>query len=232
MRLTLGLLAAIGLHAALFGVAAAFLSHSAVKPELPAAIEVEVPVLPPRPEPIDDSAPGPAPAKPTPPPPRPHVAHHVREIALREAALREAALIDGSITIPAALAPAAAAPTAVSAAAPPTSPSHAPASAVHAAPQGGGAVISAQPRYHTNPKPDYPLPSLRRREEGIVLLNVQVQADGTPSAISLNHSCGHPLLDRAALDAVRRWTFEPARAAGVPVSSLVVIPVRFSLDDR
>ena len=93
-------------------------------------------------------------------------------------------------------------------------------------------MVSAQPRYHTNPRPDYPLPSLRRREEGIVLLNVQVQADGTPAAISLNRSCGHPLLDRAALDAVRRWTFEPARAAGVPVASLVVIPVRFSLAEQ
>jgi protein TonB len=93
-------------------------------------------------------------------------------------------------------------------------------------------VLSAQPRYHTNPRPDYPLPSLRRREEGIVLLDVQVQADGTPAAISLHRSCGHPLLDRAALDAVRRWTFEPARAAGVAVASLVVIPVRFSLAEQ
>ena len=98
--------------------------------------------------------------------------------------------------------------------------------------QGGGAVVSATPRYHTNPKPDYPIPSLRRREEGIVLLNVLVQTDGTPAAISLNRSCGHPLLDRAALDAVHRWTFEPARAAGVPVSSLVVVPVRFSLAEQ
>ncbi len=98
-----------------------------------------------------------------------------------------------------------------------------------AAAQGGGGVVSAKPRYRSNPTPDYPIPSRRRREEGIVLLNVQVQVDGTPAAVSLNRSCGHPLLDRAALDAVRRWTFEPARAAGVPVSSLVVIPVRFSL---
>ena len=92
---------------------------------------------------------------------------------------------------------------------------------------------SAKPRHRSNLAPDYPIPaSAGRGEEGIVLLDVQVQADGTPAAISLNRSCGHPLLDRAALEAVRRWTFEPARAAGVPVSSLVVIPVRFSLDDR
>jgi protein TonB len=97
--------------------------------------------------------------------------------------------------------------------------------------QGGGGDVSAKARFRSNPTPDYPIPSKRRREEGIVLLNVQVAVDGTPAAVSVNRSCGHPLLDRAALDAVRRWTFEPARAAGVPVSSLVVIPVRFSLDD-
>jgi len=90
--------------------------------------------------------------------------------------------------------------------------------------------VSASPRYRTNPTPDYPLPCKRRREEGIVLLNVVVQADGLPAAISLNRSSGHPLLDRSALDAVRRWTFEPGRAAGLPVSSRVVVPVRFSLE--
>jgi protein TonB len=39
------------------------------------------------------------------------------------------------------------------------------------------------------------------------------------------------MLDRAALDTVARWTFEPARAAGVPVSSTAVIPIRFSLSE-
>lgn len=87
------------------------------------------------------------------------------------------------------------------------------------------------PRYRTNPIPEYPIPSRRRREEGIVLLDVAVDADGKPSSISLNRSSGYPLLDRAALDAVRRWTFEPARAGGVPMFSRVVVPVRFSLSE-
>jgi protein TonB len=60
-------------------------------------------------------------------------------------------------------------------------------------------------------------------------LNVFVQTDGLPSTVSLNRSSGHPLLDASALAAVRRWTFEPARAAGLAVASLVVVPVRFSL---
>jgi protein TonB len=97
---------------------------------------------------------------------------------------------------------------------------------------GGGGDLAAKPRYRTNPRPPYPIASERRGEEGIVLLNVAVNPNGLPAAISLNHSSGHPLLDQAAIDGVRRWTFEPARAGGVPVFSLAVVPVRFSLADR
>ena len=223
MRLTIGLLAAVGLHGALFGVAAAFLSRVPAKTQAPVAVEVDVEVIaPPKPDPIADSAPA---AKPAPAPSKSRVARHVREVALLDSSAPTSAVAEPSTDVDA--------PT-VSTPAPAGAPSSAPATPVRvsATAQSGGAVISAKPRYHSNPKPDYPIPSLRRQEEGIVLLNVQVQADGTPAAISLNRSCGHPLLDRAALEAVRRWTFEPARAAGLPVSSLVVIPVRFSLDDR
>jgi TonB family protein len=62
-------------------------------------------------------------------------------------------------------------------------------------------------------------------------VDVAVDANGTPTRISVNRSSGYPLLDRAALDAVRRWTFDPARAGGTPVFSQVVVPVRFSLGE-
>ena len=91
-----------------------------------------------------------------------------------------------------------------------------------------GEVTPAQPQYLSNPAPEYPLASHRRHEEGTVLLKVAVSADGLPTAVSLERSCGHGLLDDAALETVRRWTFAPARAGGVPIPSVVVIPVRFA----
>ena len=228
MRLTLSLLAAIGLHGALLGVAAAVLSRPTLKDDAPVTVEVEI--VAPRPDPIADaaptSAPGVSPAKAKVDPSRQRIARHARDVALVNSSPPPSTLADPSAEADA---------PAVSTAAPSASPVQAPAAAVRAsAPsaQSGGIVVSARPRYHANPKPDYPIPSLRRREEGIVFLNVLVQPDGAPAAISLNRSCGHPLLDRAALEAVRRWTFEPARAAGVPVSSSVVIPVRFSLAEQ
>jgi protein TonB len=226
MRLTLSLLAATALHGVAFGVAAVVLSHAPAKDVVPAPDRLEVEVLAAKPDPIADAPPASATAASSPnresAPARPHIARRSRTVALLGS---PTAVVD----------PAAAADApAIAAAAPSVSASPGAAAAVHASvpAAGGGAAVSAKPRYRSNPTPDYPIPSKRRREEGIVLLNVQVQADGTPAAISLNRSCGHPLLDRAALDAVRRWTFEPARAAGLAVPSLVVIPVRFSLEDH
>ena len=94
-----------------------------------------------------------------------------------------------------------------------------------------GTLLLAKPRYRMNPAPEYPIGSRRRREEGVVLLSVAVDASGAPSTISLSRTSGYPLLDHAALDAVRRWSFEPARAGGIPVFSTVIVPVRFSLAD-
>jgi protein TonB len=63
-------------------------------------------------------------------------------------------------------------------------------------------------------------------------LAVTVSPDGRPLRISLAKSSGHPLLDQAAIDAVRGWTFEPARASEIAVTSEVVVPVRFSLSQE
>jgi len=224
MRLATSLLWATVLHGVAFGVAAVVLSGQRAA-ESPAPVPLDIDVVeatPPRPDPIADAAPRPAlvPARLASPPP---ARRHPREVATARAVLAShPALVDSS-TLAEAPGPAVVTPPEPAVAAPSrTSPA--------AAPSAGDAV-SAQPRYRSNPKPEYPLPSLRRREEGVVLLNVVVQPDGLPGAISLHRSSGHPLLDRAALEVVRRWTFEPARAAGLAVSSLVVVPVRFALSD-
>jgi len=87
-------------------------------------------------------------------------------------------------------------------------------------------------RYRSHPPPVYPTDSLRRREEGVVLLSVDIGPDGRATQVSLSKSSGSPSLDSAATEAVYSWTFEPARNAGVPVASHVVVPVRFSLINR
>lgn len=82
------------------------------------------------------------------------------------------------------------------------------------------------------PPPDYPRQAFRRGVEGTVLVRADVGPDGVPTSVSLVRSSRSRQLDRAALDAVRRWRFDPARVDGHPTVGSVVIPIDFKLDRR
>lgn len=215
MRLAIGLAGALLLHGVVFGVGLALLPREVRRPVAVAVVDVDV--VPARPDPVT-AAPPPVP----PPAPAARPARHLRRAA--------PALPPAPTGAPAALMPIPAPPTvaATALALPAAGPA---AGARPAAAPAPGPSLSAQPRYRTNPPPVYPIAARRLREEGLVFVRVAVAADGRATAVTVERGCGHPLLDEAALDAVRRWTFEPARAAGTPVDSLVVIPVRFSLSD-
>jgi protein TonB len=129
-----------------------------------------------------------------------------------------------------------------SAAAPePAPPSDAPASdtaADRAAPiasataPGDRVTTSARPRYKHNPEPPYPALALRRRQEGVVLLMVRVDAAGRPESVAVRTRSGFRVLDEAAVEAVRAWEFEPGRRDGEPVASQVEVPIEFQLERR
>lgn len=88
---------------------------------------------------------------------------------------------------------------------------------------------TAGPGHLFNPKPAYPAESKAAGEQGVVTLRVSVDVTGRPTSVALARSCGHPRLDRAAEEAVRRWRFRPATRDGVPFATSVDVPVRFSL---
>jgi protein TonB len=85
----------------------------------------------------------------------------------------------------------------------------------------------ARPSY--SPKPPYPPEARRLHQEGKVLLQVTIGADGHATSVSVIRSSGVAALDESAVATVRRWTFTPARVAGVAVASKVEIPISFSL---
>jgi protein TonB len=62
-----------------------------------------------------------------------------------------------------------------------------------------------------------------------VVLAVSVTSDGRVARIEISTGSGHDLLDRAALQAVKDWLFEPGQRAGRKVAMRVLVPVRFSL---
>ena len=111
--------------------------------------------------------------------------------------------------------------------APRSAPAPAPAAA------GGGAAPTAfadsTPTPSSSPPPRYPQRSLRRNEMGTVRVQVEVGADGVPTSVSIAASSQSRDLDRAALDAVRKWRFRPAQRGGQAVAGTVVVPIEFRL---
>lgn len=95
---------------------------------------------------------------------------------------------------------------------------------------GAGARTLAKPDYLRNPPPQYPAESRKLREQGVVLLKVTVTENGRPASVQLQRSSGFPRLDEAALKAVRRWEFKPARVGLTAVACAVEVPVRFGLN--
>jgi protein TonB len=83
--------------------------------------------------------------------------------------------------------------------------------------------------YLKPPAPRYPPESRRAREEGLVVLRVLIDESGHASSINIYRSSGHPRLDEAAREAVRRALFKPYRDSGVARAAVAMVPVEFSL---
>ena len=77
--------------------------------------------------------------------------------------------------------------------------------------------------------PRYPESARRAGAQGITVLRVHVLDTGRVGEIHVEESAGHPALDQAARDAVRRWRFEAGKVNGAPVSLWVLIPFEFRL---
>lgn len=91
------------------------------------------------------------------------------------------------------------------------------------------AAVARPPEIVERVLPEYPVRARALELEGRVVLEVVLDREGRPEpAIRVIRS--QPPFDEAALAAVRRWRFRPARdAAGHPVRVLMEIPVRFEL---
>jgi TonB family protein len=73
----------------------------------------------------------------------------------------------------------------------------------------------------------YPEPARRLNLSGDVVLRIVVEANGTVGRIEVL-TPGPAGMTEAAGDAVRRWTFRPARVAGQPVAVWKVVRIRFT----
>lgn len=150
-------------------------------------------------------------AKPLPPVPRPPV------VPVRRA--QPAPVVAEAMPVPVDVAPA----TTVEPALPGDNAAAAPVDGHAGADQGQLAYVDAPP-------PPYPRDALRKHLQGTVLLEVLVDAQGLPRAVTLVRSSGHAVLDAAARRHVlKHWRFRPAIRDGQAIPARGLVPVRFAI---
>jgi TonB family protein len=88
----------------------------------------------------------------------------------------------------------------------------------------GGSVH--QPRKIKDVKPVYPAIAQSAHVGGVVVIEATIGPDGKVIDAKVLRSV--PLLDQAALDAVRQWEYTPTLLNGVPVPVLVTVTVNFT----
>jgi protein TonB len=76
-------------------------------------------------------------------------------------------------------------------------------------------------------KPIYPAIAQSARVQGVVIIEATIGQDGKVKDAKVLRSI--PLLDQAALDAVKQWEFTPTLLNGVPVPVIMTVTVNFTL---
>jgi protein TonB len=92
----------------------------------------------------------------------------------------------------------------------------------------GGAIKA--PQKVLDVKPVYPPIALASRVSGVVIIEARIGADGAIEDARVLRSI--PLLDEAALDAVRQWRFTPTLLNGQAVPIMMTMTVNFTLDGK
>jgi TonB family protein len=90
----------------------------------------------------------------------------------------------------------------------------------------GGAITP--PKKLVSVPPRYPDDALQAKVQGDVVLDVVIDAQGVPTDVQVSQSV--PMLDAAAIEAVRQWRYEPTLLNGVPVPIAMTVTVGFALD--
>jgi protein TonB len=76
-------------------------------------------------------------------------------------------------------------------------------------------------------KPEYPEVARKARIAGKVLLSAVIDREGNVTDVTVLK--GHPMLNNAAIDAVKKWKYKPAIQNGKPVKVYMTVGVDFTL---
>lgn len=79
--------------------------------------------------------------------------------------------------------------------------------------------------------PPYPRSARQAGWEGIVVVRILVDTDGSPASVSIRSSSGYAIFDETAVNAVMKWKFSPATKEGQPIAAYHDVKISFRLDD-
>jgi TonB family protein len=91
----------------------------------------------------------------------------------------------------------------------------------------GGSVTA--PRILSDPEPEYSEEARKAGYSGTCVISITVDTDGKVRDIELERPIGKGL-DEKAIEAVRKWRFEPARKDGEAVAVRIRVEITFHLD--
>jgi TonB family protein len=91
----------------------------------------------------------------------------------------------------------------------------------------GNKITAPSPVYH--PSPHYTSEAFKAKISGSVDLKIVVNDKGEVTDAKVTKGLGYGL-DESAVNAVKRWKFEPARRNGTPITTAVMIEVNFVFD--
>jgi len=87
--------------------------------------------------------------------------------------------------------------------------------------------VDRPPRLLRQVRPEYPSEAFVKKVEGTVVLEIVIDEQGHVARTRIVQSI--PLLDAAAVAAVRQWVFAPAEKRGRPVATIARSPVSFRI---
>jgi TonB family protein len=84
-----------------------------------------------------------------------------------------------------------------------------------------------EPRKLRDARPVYPEIAMAAKVQGIVILEIMIDDQGDVNDARVLRSV--PLLDQAALDAVKQWRYTPTVLNGTPVPVIMTVTVNFTV---
>jgi len=111
-------------------------------------------------------------------------------------------------------------------------PTPAPASNSHKLGSGEPPPVVAPAQLTRRVAPEYPPAAVRQGVEGFAEVRFTVTAKGTVTDVSIVESTPPDMFDKAAIDAVRRWRYEPRTVDGQPTETQLQVRLQFRMDSK